>query len=60
MVLLVWWFENSRACLYYFVESFFDCQSDARPFGVHESGVRGVGVFVRTSFLIGCFVNFVL
>ena len=25
-----WWFENSRACLYYFLESFFDCQSDSR------------------------------
>ena len=23
-------FENSRACLYYFLESFFDCQSDSR------------------------------
>ena len=36
-----WWFENSRACLYYFLESFFDCQSVPSLPGVFAWWVLG-------------------
>ena len=42
-----WWFENSRACLYYFMQV-NDCQSAVRfPLGSGRGALKVGGVFVR-------------
>ncbi|KAA8823224.1 hypothetical protein EMO91_13180, partial [Bifidobacterium myosotis] len=50
-----WWFENSRACLYYFF-IVNDCQSDACLLvcfrWVPERWLNGVGVLCERSFFL--------
>ena len=60
-----WWFENSRACLYCLIASLLIASPMPAPSGVHESGVRGVGVFcanpfslLRGSVNVGAFLAF--
>ena len=54
-----WWFENSRAYLYYFF-IVNDCQSIVRfpLWGVAGRPVRDGGVFVRCAFPYKAIVNF--
>ena len=52
-----WWFENSRACLYYFF-IVNDCQFIVRSFASGREALKDGGVFVRCAFPYKAIVNF--
>ena len=56
-----WWFENSRAYLYYFF-IVNDCQSivGSPCFGEWPGGLKDGGVFVRCAFPYKAIVNFLV
>ena len=54
-----WWFENSRAYLYYFF-IVNDCQFIVRSFASGREALKDGGVFVRCAFPYKAIVNFLI
>ena len=54
-----WWFENSRACLYYFF-IVNDCQFIVRSFASGREALKDGEVFVRCAFPYKAIVNFLV
>ena len=54
-----WWFENSRAYLYYFF-IVNDCQFIVRSFASGREALKDGGVFVRCAFPYKAIVNFLV